>query len=103
MYVQWTESNGQFTGSWNTATLKSSRIFYENLPITGTHDSSTGSINFVVNFGGTATPVSGKLLNNKLQLQIQQNGHTTPLSFHGASNMEYQSALTTFQSKYPGS
>jgi len=102
IYVQWTESNGQFTGSWNTATLRNGKLFYDNPPITGTHDNSSGSINFIVNFGGTETAISGRLQNNKLQLQMQQNGQTTNWSFHTATNIDYQSALTAFQSRYPG-
>lgn len=102
IYVQWTESNGQFTGSWNAATLRNGKLFYDNPPITGTYNGSTGSINFVVKFGGTETAISGKLQNNKLQLQMQQDGQTTNWSFHAATNIDYQSVLAAFQSRYPG-
>src|SRR5271157_5108301 len=60
LYVQWTQSNGQLTGSWNDATLQNGVIVYANLPITGTYDSDTGSINLVRhNNNGSETPLSG--------------------------------------------
>jgi hypothetical protein len=103
IYVQWTQSNGQFTGSWNSATLQGSTITYSNLPITGTYDSNSGSVNFVVNLGGQATPISGTVQSNTLALQMQQNGQTTNWTFHAASNLDYQTALSSFQQRYPGS
>src|SRR5258708_20865641 len=68
IYVQWTESNGQFTGGWNTATLRNCKLFYDNPPLTGTHDGSPGSINFIFKFVGPDTAIIGKLQNNKLHL-----------------------------------
>ncbi|HEY4034255.1 MAG TPA: hypothetical protein VGL94_09865 [Ktedonobacteraceae bacterium] len=103
IYVQWTESNGQFTGSWNDAALQSSTITYSNLPITGTHDSSSGSVNFIVDLNGKETPISGTLQGTTLALQMQQNGQTTNWTFQAATNLSYQTALTSFQQKYPGS
>lgn len=103
IYVQWTESNGQLTGSWNSAILQSNKIIYSNLPITGTYDSSSGSINMIVNFNGKDTPISGIVQSTTLALQMQQNGQNTNWTFHAASNLDYQSALTSFQQKYPGS
>jgi hypothetical protein len=103
IYVQWTESNGQFTGSWNSAILQSNTITYSNLPITGTHDSSSGSVNFIVSLNGKETPINGIVQDSTLSLQMQQNGQTTNWTFHAASNLDYQTALTSFQQKYPGS
>jgi len=103
IYVQWTESNGQFTGSWNAATLQNGAIVYNNLPITGTHDSSSGSVNLIVDLNGKETPMSGTVQGSTLALQMQQNGRNTNWTFHTASNLDYQSALTSFQQKYPGS
>ncbi len=103
LYIQWTESNGQFTGSWNSATLQGKTITYSNLPITGTHDSSSGSVNFIVNFNGREIPISGSVQNSTLVLQMQQNGKTTNWTFHAGSNLDYQTALTSFQQKYQGS
>ena len=74
LYIQWTESNGQLTGSWNDATLQNNSIVYTNLPFTGTHDNSTGSINLVINLGGTATPIHGTVQASKLLLQMQKSG-----------------------------
>jgi ABC-type glycerol-3-phosphate transport system substrate-binding protein len=102
IYIQWTESNGQFTGSWNAAMLQNSKITYANLPITGTHDSSSGSVNFIINLNGKDTPISGTLQNSTLALQMQQNGQNTNWTFHSASNLDYQTGLTSFQQKYPG-
>jgi hypothetical protein len=103
LYIQWTESSGQFTGSWNSATLQGKTITYSNLPITGTHDSSSGSVNFIVNFNGREIPISGSVQSSTLVLQMQQNGKNTNWTFHAASNLDYQTALTSFQQKYQGS
>ena len=103
LYVQWTESNGQLTGSWNSATLQGKTITYSNLPITGTHDSSSGSINLVLNLDGKDIPISGLVQGSTLVLQMQQNGQNTNWTFHTASNLDYQTALTSFQQKYQGS
>lgn len=103
LYIQWTESNGQLTGSWNDATLQNNSIAYTNLPFTGTHDNSTGSINFVINFGGNSTPIHGTVQDSKLLLQMQKGGQPINWILHAASNIDYRSALTTFQSKHPGS
>jgi hypothetical protein len=103
IYVQWTQSNGQFTGSWNSATLQGSTITYSNLPITGTYDSNSGSVNFVVDLGGQETPINGVVQGDTLALQMQQNGQTTNWTFHAASNLDYQTALSSFQQRYPGS
>lgn len=102
IFVQWTESNGQLTGSWNAAMLQSSKIAYSNLPITGTHDSSSGSVNLIINLNGKDTPISGTVQGSTLALQMQQNGQITNWTFHSASNLDYQTALTSFQQKYPG-
>jgi len=103
IYVQWTESYGQLTGSWNAATLQSNKVIYNNLPITGTHDSSSGSVNFILNLDGKAIPLSGTVQGSTLVLQMQQNGHTTNWTFHVASNLDYQTVLSSFQQKYQGS
>jgi ABC-type glycerol-3-phosphate transport system substrate-binding protein len=103
LYIQWTESNGQLTGSWNDAILQNNSIAYTNLPFTGTHDNSTRSINFVINLGGAATSIHGTVQDSKLLLQMQKGGQSTSWTLHAASNIDYRSALTTFQSKYPGS
>jgi hypothetical protein len=103
LYLQWTESNGQLTGSWNDATLQNNSIVYTNLPFTGTNDNSTGSINFVINFGGNATPINGTVQGSKMILQMQKGGQPITWTLHAASYIDYRSALTTFQSKHPGS
>ena len=103
VYVQWTESNGQLTGSWNAAALQGNKLIYNNLPITGTHDSNSGSVNLIINLGGKDTPMSGTVQGSTLVLQMQQNGRTTNWTFHAASNLDYQTALTSFQQKYQGS
>jgi len=104
LYIQWTESNGQFTGSWNDAVLQTNTIAYTNLPITGTHDSSTGAINFIRrNTDGSDTPISGTIQNNKLVLQTQQNGQPVNWTLHVAVYLEYQQALNNLRAKHPGS
>ncbi len=103
LYIQWTESNGQFTGSWNVAQPQNNKITYSNLPISGTHDAATGSINFVLNQNGTQVAINGMIQNGQLLLQQRQNGQIITWTLHPASNVEYQSALAAFQSKYPGS
>ncbi len=103
LYVEWTESNGQLTGSWNSATLQGKAIAYSNAPITGTHDSNSGSINMILNLNGKEIPISGSVQGSTLVLQMQQNGQNTNWTFHAASNLDYQTALTSFQQKYQGS
>jgi hypothetical protein len=103
LYIQWTESNGQLTGSWNDATLQNNSIAYTNLPLTGTHDNNTGSINFIADSGGNAISIYGTVQNSKLLLQMQKGGQSISWTLHAASNIDYRSALTTFQSKHPGS
>ena len=104
LYVQWTQSNGQLTGSWNDATLQNGVIVYANLPITGTYDSDTGSINLVRhNNNGSETPLSGLLQGSQLTLGMQQGNQFPSWTLHAAHMLDYPSALTTFQSQHPGS
>ena len=104
LYVQWTQSNGQLTGSWNDATLQNGVIVYANLPITGTYDSDTGSINLVRhNNNGSETPLSGLLQGSQLTLGMQQGNQFPSWTLHAAHMLDYRSALTTFQSQHPGS
>ncbi len=104
LYVQWTQSNGQLTGSWNDATLQNGVIAYTNLSITGTYDSDTGSINLVrYNNNGSETPLSGLLQGSKLTLGMQQGNQFPSWTLHAAHMLDYRSALTTFQSQHPGS
>jgi len=104
LYIQWTKSNGQLTGSWNDAILQTNTIGYTNLPITGTYDSGTGAINFIRrNTDGSETPISGTIQNNKLVLQTQQNGQPINRTLHVAVYLDYQQALSAFRAKHPGS
>jgi len=104
LYIQWTENNGQFTGSWNDAVLQTNTIVYTNLPITGTHDSGAGTINFIRrNPDGSETPISGTFQDNKMVLQTQLNGQPINWTLHTAAYLEYQQALSTLQAKHPGS
>jgi hypothetical protein len=104
LYIQWTESNGQLTGSWNDAILQTGTIVYTSLPITGTYNSSTGTVNFVRrNTDGSDTPISGTLQDNKLVLLMQQNGQPVSWSLHTAIYVDYQSQLNKFRANHPGS
>jgi hypothetical protein len=104
LYIQWTQSNGQLTGSWNDAIVKNGVVVYANLPITGTYDSDTGSINLVrYNNNGSETPLSGLLQGSKLTLGTQQGTQFPSWTLHVAHILDYRSALTTFQSQHPGS
>src|SRR5579872_244933 len=104
LYIQWTESNGQLTGSWNDAILQTSTIVYTSLPITGTYNSSTGTVNFVRrNTDGSDTPISGTLQDNKLILLMQQNGQPVSWTLHTVIYVDYQSQLNKFRANHPGS
>ncbi|HEX3643850.1 MAG TPA: hypothetical protein VHV10_21375 [Ktedonobacteraceae bacterium] len=104
LYIQWTESNGQFTGSWNDAILQTGTIVYTSLPITGTYNSSTGTVNFVRrNTDGSDTPISGTLQDNKLVLLMQQNGLPVSWTLHTVIYVDYQSQLNKFKANHPGS
>jgi hypothetical protein len=104
LYLQWTQSNGQLTGSWNDATLRDGVIVYTDLPITGTYDSNTGSISLVrYNSDGSKTPLSGVVQGSELTLETQQGSAFPSWTLHAAHMLDYRSALTTFQSQHPGS
>ena len=104
LYIQWTESNGQLTGSWNDAILQTNTIVYTSLPITGTHNSSTGTVNFVRrNTDGSDTPISGTLQDNKLVLLVQQNGQPVSWTLHTVIYVDYQSQLNKFRANHPSS
>jgi hypothetical protein len=104
LYIQWTQSNGQLTGSWNDAVLKNGGgIAYANLPITGTYDSDTGSISLVrYNNNGSETPLSGLVQGSQLTLGTQQGTQFPSWTLHAAHMLDYRSALTAFQSQHPG-
>ena len=50
---------------------------------------------------GVNIPITGTLKNNVLDLQLQQNGATKHRTLNGASEAQYQTALSAFQAKHP--
>ncbi|HLZ59058.1 MAG TPA: hypothetical protein VKR06_19110 [Ktedonosporobacter sp.] len=100
-YLKWTESNGQLSGQWSSATIDSfsTKINYLNGALTGIHNGT--SISLTLKLTVLEVAATGTLDNGTLTLQMPGvNGKTQQTVFQGVSQAEYDKALADFKAKY---
>jgi hypothetical protein len=94
---------GQVSGQWIANDIASSGAGEQIVfPLTGTYAKQSNAISMILQGPlGVSINVTGTLKDDTLTLQMQQNGATKQKVLKGASEQEYQTALSAFQAKHP--
>lgn len=99
-YLHWTETNGQISGYWSIAEVRSvnAKPDYGSGAIKGSRSGNMLSLMFYPSDG---VPSTGILENNTLTLQTPaRDGTVDTLIFRGVSMKEYMQELNNFKAMY---